>query len=110
MFNFDFMLSAIANTTNMTREVQQGVLIALMVIMSILAIAMIVVVLMQQGTADNVQAITGSSTDSYYGKNKARSKEGLLKKITLIIFCLIMVISIIFFIISLVDVGQGVEL
>ena len=110
MFNFDFMLSAIANTTNMTREVQQGVLIALMVIMSILAIAMIVVVLMQQGTADNVQAITGSSPDSYYGKNKARSKEGLLKKITLIIFCLIMVTSIIFFIISLVDVGQGVEL
>lgn len=110
MFNFDFMLSAIANTTNMTREVQQGVLIALMVIMSILAIAMIVVVLMQQGTADNVQAITGSTIDSYYGKNKARSKEGLLKKITLIIFCLIMVTSIIFFIISLVDVGQGVEL
>ena len=105
MFNFDFMLSAIANTTNMTREVQQGVLI-----MSILAIAMIVVVLMQQGTADNVQAITGSTTDSYYGKNKARSKEGLLKKITLILFCLIMVTSIIFFIISLVDVGQGVEL
>ncbi|MGN0796045.1 MAG: preprotein translocase subunit SecG [Christensenellales bacterium] len=106
MFNFDSTLMAIKNVTNMTYEVRQGTLIALMVLMVLMAIAMVVVVLMQQGTDENVQAITGSS-DSYYGKNKARSKEGILKKITLVLFCLIMVTSIIFFIISMVDVGTG---
>lgn len=106
MFNFDSALMAIKNVTNMTYEVRQGTLIGLMVLMLLMAVAMIVVVLMQQGTDDNVQAITGSG-DSYYGKNKARSREGILKKITLVLFCLIMVVSIIFFIISLVEVGQG---
>lgn len=106
MFNFDSALMAIKNVTNMTYQVRRGTLIGLMVVMLLLSVAMIIVVMMQQGTDDNVQAITGSS-DSYYGKNKARSKEGILKKITLVLFCLIMVVSIIFFIISLVEVGQG---
>ena len=106
MFNFDSALMAIKNVTNMTYQVRQGTLIGLMVVMLLLSVAMIIVVMMQQGTDDNVQAITGSS-DSYYGKNKARSKEGILMKLTLVLFCLILVVSIIFFIISLVEVGQG---
>ena len=103
----NYILSAIPNRTNMTYEVQHGTLAALMVVMVVLAIAMIVIVLMQQGTNENVSAITGV-TDSFYGRNKAKTQEARLKKITLLFFCLILITSVIFFIVSSVEVGKAV--
>lgn len=101
---FNFLLSGIPNTVNMTYEAQLAVKIALMILMAVVALAIIIIVLMQQGTNDNVGVITGA-TDTYYGRHKAKSSEGRLKKITFSLFALILVTSVIYFVISLVEVG-----
>jgi len=88
----------------MTYDTQVAVKIALMIVMVIAAIAMIVIVMMQQGTNDNIGAITGA-TDTFYGRNKAKSAESRLKKITYFIFALLIITSVIYFIISFIDVG-----
>lgn len=74
---------------------------AFMILMMITAIAMIVVVLMQKGTNDNVGVITGVS-DTYYGKNKEKTKSGILKKVTFALFAFIIVCAIICFVVATV--------
>ena len=107
MNSLGLIISAIPNSTNMSYEVQQATLTALMAIMVVLAIAMIIIVLMQQGTSENVSAITGSS-DSFYGRNKAKTHEDRMKKITLLFFSLVLITSVIYFIVSSVEVGQAI--
>lgn len=80
-------------------ETREAVVLAFMILMMIASIAMIVIVLMQKGTSDNVGVITGAS-DTYYGKNKEKGKEGLLKKITFFIFAFIVVCAIICFVVA----------
>lgn len=58
---------------------------ALRVILTVLfifvCIALVVVVLMQEGKAAGLGAISGAA-ETYWGKNKGRSMEGMLVKIT----------------------------
>lgn len=58
---------------------------ALRVILTILfiidCIALVIVVLMQEGKAQGLGAISGAA-ETYWGKNKGRSMEGMLVKIT----------------------------
>lgn len=55
----------------------------LMILFAIDSIALVIVVLMQQGKSQGLGALAGNLTaDTYWGKNKGRSKEGNLKKIT----------------------------
>ena len=70
--------------------------------MLIAGIALIVVVMMQKGTNDNVGVISGAS-DTYYGRNKEKGKEGVLKKVTFVLFAFILVCSIICFVVGTVD-------
>lgn len=56
--------------------------IALMMIFVLVAIVITVLVLMQEGKQGGLGAIGGSSADSYWGKNKARTMEGKLAKYT----------------------------
>lgn len=83
-------------------NVREAVVIAFVVMMVVAAIAIIVIVMMQKGTNDNVGVIAGAS-DTYYGKHKEKSKEGLLKKITFGLFAFILVCSIICFVVGIVD-------
>lgn len=83
------------------QDVRQAVTMAFMILMMIASIAMIVIVLMQKGTQDNVGVITGAS-DTYYGKNKAKGKEGILKKITFALFAFIIVCAVIAFVVATV--------
>lgn len=53
----------------------------LTIVMIILSIVMTVVILMQEGKSQGLGALAGS-TDTYWGKNKGRSMEGLLGKFT----------------------------
>ena len=66
-------------------ETRQAVLMAFAIIMTIASVAIIVVIMMQKGTNDNVGVISGAS-DTFYGKNKEKTKEGILKKITFGLF------------------------
>ena len=55
--------------------------IILTVIFIVMCIALTVLVLMQEGKDEGLGAIAGGA-ETYWGKNKGRSMEGLLVKIT----------------------------
>ena len=55
--------------------------IILTVIFIVMCIALTVLVLMQEGRSQGLGAIAGGA-ETYWGKNKGRSMEGLLVKIT----------------------------
>ena len=62
------------------------------IVFIILSIIMTVIVLMQEGKNNGLGALTGSA-DTYWSKNKGRSMEGMLVKITRILVILFIVIS-----------------
>ena len=67
-----------------------------MIVLVISSVLMIAVVLMQETkTSGGVgAALTGSSTDSYYGKNKSKSRTSRLEFITKVLGVIIAVFSI----------------
>lgn len=95
MPDLSFLISA-ANGPGgaIATETREAVTLAFMILMTLAAIAMIVIVLMQKGTNDNVGAISGSS-ETYYGKNKAKTNDQRLKIATLALFSFILVCAII---------------
>ena len=66
--------------------------IILTIVFLIICIALTVLVLMQEGKSAGLGAISGAA-ESYWGKNKGRSMEGMLVKITKILVVLFIVIS-----------------
>ena len=66
----------------------------LQVVLVILSIVLMVIILLQEGKSAGLGAISGAS-DTYWGKNKGRSMEGMLVKITRIGVILFLVISIV---------------
>ncbi len=66
----------------------------LTVLFIIISIVLTVVVLMQEGKSAGLGAISGAA-DTYWGKNKGRSMEGMLEKITkigVVVFLLLAVV------------------
>lgn len=55
--------------------------ITLMIIFIIVCIALVILVLMQEGKSAGLGAVSGVA-ETYWGKNKGRSMEGKLVKIT----------------------------
>lgn len=53
---------------------------------------MTVIVLMQEGKNNGLGVLTGSA-DTYWSKNKGRSMEGMLVKITRVLLALFLIIS-----------------
>ncbi|MDE7372893.1 MAG: preprotein translocase subunit SecG [Clostridia bacterium] len=94
-------LSLLAAIGGLDYNVRQNVLIAFSVLMTIACIAIIIVIMMQKGTNDNVGVISGAS-DTFYGKHKKRDREGILKKITFGLFAFILVCAIICVVIGVV--------
>lgn len=68
--------------------------LVLQIIFVIVCIALTVIVLMQEGKSAGLGSIGGIS-DTYWGKNKGRSIEGKLEKLTTIIAVLFFVLAII---------------
>ena len=66
--------------------------IILEVIFIIVCIALTVIILMQEGKSAGLGAIAGAA-DTYWGKNKGRSMEGMLVKLTRVLVVLFIVIS-----------------
>ena len=71
--------------------------IILTVLFAIDCIALVIIVLMQQGKDQGLGALAGSMTtsDTYWGKNKGRSAEGRLKTITRIMAILFVVLALV---------------
>lgn len=55
--------------------------VILKILFILICVAIVVLVLMQEGKAAGLGAISGAA-ESYWGKNKGRSMEGMLGKIT----------------------------
>lgn len=68
--------------------------ITLMVIFIIICIALVILVLMQEGKSAGLGAVSGAA-ETYWGKNKGRSMEGKLVKITTGLAVAFMVLAII---------------
>lgn len=64
----------------------------LMIVFVIVSFVITVVVLMQESKSEGLGAISGAA-DTYWGKNKGRSMEGTLVKITKIMAILFIVIA-----------------
>lgn len=64
----------------------------LTVIFIIISLALTVIILMQEGKSAGLGAISGAA-DTYWGKNKGRSMEGMLVKITRVLVILFVVIA-----------------
>lgn len=66
----------------------------LTVVFIIICIALTVIILLQEGKSAGLGAISGAA-DTYWGKNKGRSMEGILVKVTRVLVILFLLISII---------------
>ena len=66
--------------------------IVLTVLFIIVCVLLVVVVLMQEGKQQGLGSIGGAS-ESYWGKNKGRSMEGFLPKITKLLAFLFLVLA-----------------
>ena len=66
----------------------------LTVVFIILSIVITVVILMQEGKSAGLGAISGAA-DTYWGKNKGRSMEGILVKLTRISVILFLLIAVV---------------
>lgn len=71
-------------------EILKLVLIILLVIISV---AITAIVLAQEGKQNGLSSLSGQQFDSYWSRNKGRSREGLLVKLTTVLVILFFVIS-----------------
>ena len=65
------------------------------VLFIIVCVALVVLVLAQEGKNQGLGAIQGTVENTYWGKNKGRSREGVLKKVTVALSVLFVVFAIV---------------
>ena len=65
------------------------------VLFIIVCVALVVLVLAQEGKNQGLGAIQGTVENTYWGKNKGRSREGVLKKVTVALSVLFIVFAIV---------------
>lgn len=65
------------------------------VIFMLVCAALVVLVLAQEGKSQGLGAIQGTIENTYWGKNKGRSREGVLKKVTICLSVLFVVIALV---------------
>jgi preprotein translocase subunit SecG len=66
----------------------------LTIVFIILSVVITVVILMQEGKSAGLGAISGAA-DTYWGKNKGRSMEGILVKLTRIAVILFLLLAVV---------------
>lgn len=70
--------------------------IILVILMALCSLAMIVSILMQSHTSNDISAVNGQ--ESYYAENKGQSRDGRLKKITIAMASTIFAVIVLYFI------------
>ena len=65
------------------------------VLFIIVCVALVSLVLAQEGKNQGLGAIQGTVENTYWGKNKGRSREGVLKKVTVALSVLFIVCAIV---------------
>ena len=70
------------------------------ILMFVAALAAIVLVLLQPGNSQGIDALGGSS-ETFFGKNKGKSTEEVLKRWTIICLVVLAVLAVVFFILQI---------
>ena len=65
----------------------------LTIVFIIICVALTVIILLQEGKSAGLGSLSGQSLDSYWSRNKGRSREGLLVKLTSVCVILFFVLS-----------------
>ena len=78
----------------------RAVSLTLFIAMGVAALAAIVLVMLQPGNSQGIDALGGSS-ETFYGKNKGRSLESKLKMWTFICLVVLGVLAVVFFILQI---------
>lgn len=86
-------------------EIFSTVRIVLLSLIVLLCIGLIIVVMIQPSNQQGTGSLTGQS-DTFYSKNKSKTMEGFLKKLTVIIACALFVLSILFLVTLIFYVGK----
>ena len=68
--------------------------IALTIVQIIITIALIITVLMQSGKSDGLSGSIAGGAETFFGKNKGRTLDGILSKITSVLAVLFIISSI----------------
>ena len=67
----------------------------LLILYIIVCVALTVVVILQEGKQAGLTGAISGAAESYWGKNKGRSMEGMLVKVTRVLVILFLLISIV---------------
>ncbi len=68
--------------------------IALTIVQIIIAVALIITVLMQSGKSQGLSGSIAGGAETFFGKNKGRTLDGILSKITSVLAVLFIISSI----------------
>ncbi len=93
--NFLGIINLISASLGETIDIIRIVCVALM---ALFGLAIIVLVMLQPSASENMGALTGQSYDSFYSKNKVRTPEGIMKRLTVVISIMLAVVVIAFFV------------
>ncbi len=74
--------------------------IAISIVLLVFAALLVLLVVLQQGKERNLSGAISGSSESYYGKNKSKSNDKLLSRLTLILAILFAVIVLVLYIVQ----------
>ena len=67
---------------------------ALIIIQIIISLALILIVLLQQGNSAGMSGAIAGGAETFFGKNKSRSMDGVLKKLTAVCAIIFLITSV----------------
>lgn len=85
---------------NFSYGLYYGLSLACLILSVICAVFIIIVVMLQPGNSNGISALDGTS-DTFYGKNKSKTVESKLKKLTVVCVVVMTVLMIAFYLISM---------
>jgi preprotein translocase subunit SecG len=66
---------------------------ALVIVFLVVSVVLAVIVMMQEGKGDGLTSTLSGSSDTYWSKNKGKSKEAILMKVTIVLGILYMLLA-----------------
>ncbi len=81
-------------------NLRMGLNITMIALMAVVALAAVILVLMQPSNSSGIDALGGSS-ETFFGKNKGKSIEAKMKKWTWICLAILVVLAIVFYVLQL---------
>lgn len=94
------------NLLAISYELYMALSIVCLVLSIIASVFVIIVVIMQPSNSDGLGAVSGHS-ETFYGKNKSKTLESKMRKLTIVAIAIVAVCMIAFYVVSLIPVTVG---